>query len=129
MEITPAAIPPEEKLNKKEIALVESGATRKAAYDAMVAALDANSMTLDKFGSEHEAPDHATRIRAAEMISKLHGDLKENVVDNRVVNVAMNVSAVELETFVEMVKDVQAQLRELAGSGKQTGEVIDVEVA
>lgn len=126
-EISPLS-PNIETLTKKEVSLIEAGATRKAAYEAMVSALNAKTIALDKFGGEHESPDHATRIRAAEMISKLHGDLKENVVDNRVVNVALNVTAGELATFCDMVKDVQEQLANLSTNGKQTGEVIDITV-
>ena len=127
MDITPSLIDPfESNLSKKEISLLEAGATRKRAYDAMVSALDAQSMSIDKYGEEHFTDDHATRLRAAELISKLHGDLKENEVDNRVVNIAMQISPDELKVFMEMVSDVQKQLADLASSGKQTGEVIDV---
>jgi hypothetical protein len=127
MEISSCLNNPPEITSKKELSLIAAGATRKVAYEAMVAALDAESMTVDKYGEEHMTADHSTRIRAAEMISKLHGDLKENLVDNRVVNIAMSISPDELKTFMEMVGDVQKQLADLASSGKQTGEVIDVQ--
>ena len=110
---------------KKEKALVEAGATREIAYKTMVSALEAESMTVDKFGDEHMTPDHSTRIRAAELISKLNGDLKDApTVDNRVVNITITPS--DLETFTSIVAGVKEEIRGLRDSGRQTGEIIDV---
>lgn len=117
-----------EPLTRKEVALVKAGATREVAYKSFVEALGAETMSLDKFGDEHFAPDHSTRIRAAEMISKLNGDLKaETVVDNRVVNIS-GVNAEALGGLVQMVSDVKLQLESLRESGRQTGEILDVQV-
>ena len=118
-----------EKSSKKEFSLQKAGATREVAYKAMVEALGAESMSLDKFGDEHMSPDHGARLRAAEMISKLHGDMKEVVVDNRTYNTMIQASPEEMGVFIEMVKDVQGQLERLTRSGHQTGEVVvDAEV-
>lgn len=115
-------------LNKKELALEKSGATREVAYKTMVAALDAESMTVDKFGDEHMTPDHSSRLKAAELISRLNGDLKtETMVDNRTVNIT-GVSTEALGTLLHMVKDVAEQLRGLRTGGQQTGEIIDLTV-
>jgi hypothetical protein len=70
------------------------------------------------------SPDHGARLRAAEMISKLHGDMKEVVVDNRTYNTMIQASPEEMGVFIEMVKDVQGQLERLTRSGHQTGEVV-----
>ena len=111
---------------KKELALEKAGATREVAYNTMVSALSAESMTVDKFGDEHMTPDHGSRLKAAELISRLNGDLKTDVVvDSRVVTVT-GVPASVLGDLLHMVKDVSVQLRALRGSGQQTGEVIDV---
>ena len=110
----------------KEIALRAAGATREASYKTMVEGLQAESMTVDKFGDEHMTPDHSSRLKAAELISKLNGDLKDSpTVDNRVVNISIGSEG--LEALVEMVRDVGEQLRVLRESGQQTGEIIDVE--
>lgn len=115
-------------LSKKELALETAGATREASYKAMVAALEARSMTVDKFGDEHFTEDHSSRLKAAELISRLNGDLKtsEVVVDNRSV-VVTGVTTEVLGELLHMVKDVAVQLRSLAASGRQTGEVISVQ--
>lgn len=116
------------KTDKKLLALERAGATREAAYRTMVEALNAEVMTIDKFGDEHTAPDHGARIRAAEMISKLHGDMKEVVVDNRTYNTVIQASAEEVGMFMKMLGGVKEQLEKLRVSGRQTGEVVDAEV-
>ncbi len=122
------SIPSTEILPKKEQALIKAGATREVSYKTMVAALDAESMTVDKFGSEHMTPDHSSRLKAAELISRLNGDLKtETVIDNRVVNIS-GVSTEVVEGLLHMVKDVADQLRALRDNGCQTGEIIDLSV-
>lgn len=117
-----------EILNKKEKALSKAGATRDVAYTTMVSALSAESMTVDKFGDEHMTPDHSSRLKAAELISRLNGDLKtETTIDNRTVNInGINTEAVS--SLLDMVKDVSLQLQALRTSGQQTGEIIDVSV-
>lgn len=116
----------EELSGKKELALSKAGATRDIAYKAMVEALSAETMVLDKFGGEHLTPDHSSRLKSAELISKLNGDLKtETTIDNRTVNInGLNTEAVT--SLLHMVKDVASQLQALRTSGQQTGEIIDV---
>lgn len=107
-------------------ALIKAGATRAVAYETMVNGLAAESMTVDKFGAEHMTPDHGSRLKAAELISRLNGDLKttEVSIDNRVVYI--NVTPSDLELFIKVVSDIKDEIRGLRANGRQTGEVIDV---
>lgn len=115
-----------ETSDKKTVALTKAGATREIAYTTMVNALTAESMTVDKMGDEHFTPDHQSRLKAAELISRLNGDLRTDVVvDNRVVNIS-GVSTEVVTGLLHMVKDVADQLRGLKAGGQQTGEIIDV---
>lgn len=115
-------------VNKKDIALTKAGATRDIAYKAMVEALGAETMVLDKFGGEHLTPDHSSRLKSAELISKLNGDLKtETTIDNRVVNIS-GVSTEVMTGLLHMVKDVAEQLSALRSSGRQTGEIFDINI-
>lgn len=116
----------EDNLSKKDIALKTAGATRELAYNKIVEMTKAQNMTLDKFGGEHFSEDNTTQLRASEMILKLNGDLKENVVDNRVYNNTVNVSAAELKSFTEIVSAMRDEIKNLRVSGRQTGEVIDL---
>lgn len=118
----------EGNVSKKEIALEKSGATRELAYNKIVAMTKAQNMTLDKFGGEHFSEDNATQLRASEMILRLNGDLKETLVDNRVYNNVVNITAAELAKFSEIIRGVHDEIRNLRNSGRQTGEIIDVEV-
>ena len=112
---------------KKELALEKAGATRERAYMTMVAGLEAESMTVDKFGDEHMTPDHGSRLKAAELISRLNGDLKEQPsIDAR--SVTINVGAESVTELLNMVADVAQQLRNLKTSGQQTGEILDVSI-
>lgn len=114
---------------KKQLALIKAGATREIAYKTMVDGLEAESMTVDKFGSEHFTPDHSSRLKAAELISRLNGDLKtETTIDNRTVNIT-GVSNEAVSELLHMVKDVANQLVAIRTNGQQTGEIIDVCVA
>lgn len=114
--------------NKKEIALEKAGATRDVSYKTMVNALEAESMTVDKYGTEHMTPDHSSRLKAAELISRLNGDLKtDTVIDNRVVNIS-GISTEVMTGLLHMVKDVADQLRSLRSNGCQTGEILDISV-
>jgi hypothetical protein len=115
-------------LTKKESALVRAGATREVAYKTMVAGLEAESMTVDKFGDEHMTPDHSSRLKAAELISRLNGDLKDSpTVDARQITIN-GISGEAVETLLHMVSDVSKQLSALRTSGQQTGEIIDITI-
>lgn len=112
-------------LKDKNTAMAEAGATREAAYKAVVAGLTAKKMTVDKFGDEHFEEDTTNQLRAAEIISKLNGDIKTDItVDNRQVHVS--VGKADLAPLLEIVANVNAQLESLKRSGRQTGEIIDV---
>lgn len=115
-----------EQFSAKDLRMEKSGATRELAYRTIVEACTAETMTLDKFGDEHFAPDHSTRVRAAEMIAKMRGDIRpEVVVDNRQVTVT-GVPSDVVAALVELARDVASQLKALSTSGRQTGEIIDV---
>jgi hypothetical protein len=116
----------ENNLSKKELALEKSGASRELAYNKIVAMTKAQVMTLDKFGGEHFAEDNNAQLRASEMILKLNGDLKDTLVDNRVYNNTVNVSAAELAVFTDIVKAMNEEIKGLRNSGRQTGEIIDI---
>lgn len=126
MELLP--VENEEKLTKRDIALNKAGATRELAYKTYVEACSATIMKYDRDGDcIGEYPDHPTRTKAADSISRLNGDFKEGIViDNKVVNIT-GVSTEVMNGLLHMVKDVADQLRLLRSSGKQTGEIIDVE--
>lgn len=112
--------------DKKTLAMQSAGATREAAYKAIVAGLTSKKMTIDKFGDEHFEEDTTNQLRSAEIISRMNGDLKpESVVDNRVVNIS-GVPTEAVTGLLHMVKDVADQLKALRGSGRQTGEIIDI---
>lgn len=109
----------------KLLILEKQGATREASYKAIASGLSATKMTVDKFGDEHFEEDHASRLRAAELISKLNGDLKtETVVDNRQVHI--NISPKDVIALTEMVKQVRGEILSLRTDGRQTGEIIDI---
>lgn len=112
-------------ISKKELALINAGATREVAYKTMVDGLSALTITVDKFGVEHESPDTSNRLKSAEMIARLHGDLKTDVVvDNRQVKISVGADAVK--ELLGMVADVKEQMEMLRTDGRQTGEIIDV---
>lgn len=112
-------------VSKKELALEKAGATREAAYKAVVNGLTARKMTVDKFGEEHYEEDTTNQLRAAEIISKLNGDIKnETVIDNRQVHIS--VGKEDIKPLLEIVANVNAQLAALKASGRQTGEIIDI---
>ena len=113
--------------DKKSSALIKTGATREKAYSTMVEALGAESVQLDKFGDEHTSPDYQARLKAAELISKLHGDMKETSIGSLTVNNVISISPEELRVFTDMVRSVRDELATLTTSGRQTGEVIDAD--
>lgn len=116
-----------EELSKKEIALNNSGATREAAYRAYADALSATTIKYDRDGESMGAhPDYQTRIKAADSISRLNGDMKaDGSVTVQTINIS--VGKEEIKALLNMASDVREQLSQLKVSGKQTGEVIDVQ--
>lgn len=117
-----------EGLTKKEIAILESGATRERAYNKLVEMTDARNIVLDKFGEEHSVPDNPTQLRAAELILRVNNDLKEGVtIENKTVNIS-GVSEKMVGGLLDMVKDMTAQLKALKANGCQTGEILDAEI-
>lgn len=113
--------------DKKSLAMANAGATREAAYKAVVAGLTAQKMTVDKFGEEHYEADTTNQLRAAEIISKLNGDIKnDTVIDNRQVHIS--VGKADLEPLLAIVENVNKQLSSLRSSGRQTGEIIDITI-
>ena len=115
--------------DSKEVALVKAGATREKYIQKVVDKLEAKNVIVDKFGDEHIVDDNTTQLKAAEILSKLHGDSKEVLVDNRTYNTVIQASPAELAAFSEMVADVKAQLATLTASGRQTGVVMSPEGA
>jgi len=117
---------PAEIISTKEQKMASVGLTREKAYSKLVEMHSAQTMTLDKFGGEHFAPDNSTQLRAAEMLLKMTGDIKpENYTENKIVNIS--ISNDKFDTMVKWVKDMTAQLASLKVSGQQTGEIIDVQ--
>lgn len=115
-----------EKLTKKQIALNTAGATRELAYKTYVEA--ATSAVIVKYDRDGECLgeqiDYATRIKAADSISRLNGDMKDEVAIGG--TVIINIGSGAIEQLLHMVKDVSEQLRALKVDGRQTGEIIDV---
>lgn len=109
----------------RELKLQKSGATREASYKAIVSGLSATKMTVDKFGIEHWEDDHTSRLRAAELVARLNGDLKtETVIDNR--QITITASQADVATLLAVVSDVKLQIENLKRDGHQTGEIIDI---
>lgn len=125
----PIGITPDDKLSKKDIALAKAGATRELAYRTLVDACSATTVRYDRDGDcIGEQPDYATRVKAAESISRLNGDLKETplvVIDHKTINI----SDEAFGQLLHMVKDVSVQLVALRTNGQQTGEIIDIETS
>lgn len=104
-------------IDKKLVIMETAGATRKRSWEAVAEALSAMKMTVDKHGEEHMEEDHATRLRAAEIIARATGDIKpDGAITNNVVTIGITA----------------AEFRDLLNSAKQskdvgqTGEIIDV---
>lgn len=115
------------ELTTKEQAMQAVGATREASYKAIVAGLSSKKLTVDKNGDEHWEEDTTNRLRSAELIARMNGDLRpETMVDNR--SVTINAGGMSSE-LLEMVKDVKEQLGRLKVSGHQTGEIIDIQAS
>jgi len=112
----------------KQLAMERAGATREESYKAMVRGLTSTTTIIDKFGEEHIFPDTTNQLRAAELITKAHGDWKEGAtINNNNVRIEMGeVRTTLLEGVMEMGRDLAQQIKQLNGSGRQTGEIIDI---
>ena len=81
-----------------------------------------------KDGSVIEEDDIPTQLKAAETIARMNGDIKPEVKVDKVENViSIGGDGGDLRKLLEMVSDVNEQIRQLRGSGKQTGEIADVD--
>lgn len=110
----------------KDQAMEKAGATREVAYRAYVEATKAELVHYDRYGDEvGREPDHPTRIKAADSISRLNGDMKDQLVAQPT-SLTINITSSELKTLMEMASDVKNQLSSLRTDGHQTGEIIDV---
>ena len=105
----------------KQEVMEKVGATRVASLTAVVDGLSATKMTIDKYGEEHIEPDHNIRLKSAEMIARMNGDIKpDGTISNTQVNIAC--SSAEIKELMEFVNGRRV------GSvrGQQSGEIIDV---
>lgn len=109
---------PKENLSRRELALNTAGATKKIAYTKVVEKLDAKSITVDKYGEEHISDDNPTQLRAAELILRLHNDIKPDGS----VTVVNNTVTISSDEFKRILED-DRKVRQVG----QTGEIIDVE--
>lgn len=101
------------------------GATRANSWHVVAKALWADKMTVDKNGEEHIEADHAIRLRAAELIARANGDIKPDGAIS-VTNNTINIGNEGIKKLIDMANDVKEQIASLKGSGRQTGEIIDV---
>lgn len=114
-------------LDKKQEALENSGATRERAYKTMVEGLTSVITIIDKLGEEHSMPDTSNRLKSAEMIARLYGDMKnDNVVETKTVELRVSGSVSELAELIRITQEVKEDIATRYGRGGQTGEVIDV---
>lgn len=108
----------------KEVAMVKAGATREAYILRVVAALTCKKMTIDKFGEEHFEEDTTNQLRASEIIAKMNGDIKPDIlVDNRKATITVNGAPDEIKKLIEVVNAVNTELMGLKESGRQTGRI------
>jgi len=54
------------------------GLTKDKCVVTILDGLDADNETVDQFGRPHASPDHRTRLKAAELGLRLHGELKSD---------------------------------------------------
>jgi hypothetical protein len=79
--------------------------------------LTANDVILDKFGGEHEVPNHSVRLKAAETIARMNGDIKP---DGSVTVTTNNISITATEFEAIVAKYGAPKIL------RQSGEIIDV---
>lgn len=75
--------------------------------------------------SSVEVPNYPVQEKAQEKLIRVM-ELVKPEVGPVAVNINIGMSASEVKMLMEMAADVKSQLDSLRGSGKQTGEVIDV---
>lgn len=102
--------------NKIEM-MDEAGASRAASYRVLAESLTAYDVVLDKFGGEHEVPNHGARLKAAETIARMNGDIKPSGE----ISIVQNTINITDERLEELMKEY-GKPRIL----RQSGEVIDV---
>ena len=97
----------------------EAGASREASYKVLAEGLKAEDIVLDKFGGEHSVPNHNARLKAAETIARMNGDIKPSGE----VSIVQNTINITDERLTELMKEY-SKPRIL----RQSGEVIDIRV-
>lgn len=118
-----------EPINKKEVALQKAGATRELAYKTYVEATKAETVHYDRYGEEvGREPNHEVRVRAADSISRLNGDLKDTGTVGIGTQVNIIVGKDEVLELMKMVNTVKEEINGLRCNGRQTGEIIEVTV-
>lgn len=115
-----------EIFTSKELRMEDAGLTRESAYNKVLEMMNAQIMTLDKFGEEHYSPDNSTQLRATEMVLKMRGEIRpDTVIDNRVVNIS-GVTSESVTGLLNMVRSAADRIYSMKTNGRQTGEIIDV---
>ncbi len=105
------------QVTNKETRMEKAGASREASYKVLAASLTANDIVLDKFGGEHEVPNHPVRLKAAETIARMNGDIKP---DGSVTVTTNNISITAAEFEAIVAKYGAPKIL------RQSGEIIDV---
>lgn len=119
-------------ISKKDLALETAGITRKLTYTTLKEHLTATitERSMDENGDEiiREVPNYSVQEKAIEKILRITGDIKpDNSVTQTGVQINIGGKPEEVSILLEMLQGVKRELSELKTSGKQTGEIIDVE--
>ena len=105
------------QVTNKETRMEKAGASREASYRVLAESLTANDTVLDKFGGEHEVPNHGVRLKAAETIARMNGDIKpDGAVTVTTNNISITVA--EFERIVAQYGKPKIL--------RHSGEIIDV---
>ena len=115
--------------NKKELSLQKAGLTTDKLMSSLATHLTAveTKVGYDETGRpvETEVPLWAVQEKAQEKLIRIKELVKPDVGPVSV-QVNIGVNAIELRELLGFLADVKMQLASLRGSGRQTGEVIDV---
>lgn len=129
MELTPSVETKQSPKDKKSVALQKAGVTTEKVISSLSEHLVATVHTTvyDDMGraSSVEVPNYPVQEKAQEKLIRVM-ELVKPEVGPVAVNINIGMSASEVKMLMEMASDVKSQLDSLRGSGKQTGEVIDV---